>query len=163
MVHGLLTGKAFRDLLVERWGAKVAPGGKVDRDRVAEIVFADPAELRWLESELHPQVGERIAVWAGEHQDELRVAEVPLLFESGMESGFDATICVVADEDERRQRAEGEGKRLLEGREGRQLSQEEKAAKADHVVRNDGSLEELEASLAELLETLRGGGTTDRA
>jgi len=161
-VHALLGGEELRDLLVERWGDGVAPAGKVERDRVAEIVFADPAELGWLESQLHPRVGERIAAWAGEHPNELRVAEVPLLFESGMEDAFDATLCVVADEDVRRRRAESQGKRLLEGREGRQLSQEEKATRADHVIRNDGSLEELQASIAELLETLRGGGATDR-
>jgi dephospho-CoA kinase len=158
VVHQLLTTPEMRDLLVQRWGKDVAPAGEIDRTRVAEIVFADPAELRWLESELHPRVGARIADWAGEHGDAVRVAEVPLLFEAGMEGAFDATICVVADEDTRRERAKSEGKRLLGGREDRQLSQEEKADRADYVIRNDGSPEDLERSLAELLDRLRDGG-----
>jgi dephospho-CoA kinase len=160
-VHELLGSDELRELLVERWGADVAPDGEVDRDRVAEIVFADPDELRWLESELHPRVGQRIVAWAGEHEGELRVAEVPLLFESGMQDAFDATVCVVAEEDERRGRAEREGKRLLEGREARQLSQDEKADRADYVVRNDGSLDELEDRLSSLIDGLRDGKADD--
>jgi dephospho-CoA kinase len=161
IVHDLLATAEMTDRLVERWGEDIAPTGAVDRSRVAEIVFADPEELRWLESELHPRVGQKIATWATEARDTLRVAEVPLLFESGMEDAFDATICVVADEDLRRRRAEQEGKSLLDGREGRQLTQEEKAARADHVVRNDGSLEHLERNLADVLDALRGRGNGD--
>lgn len=157
VVQDLLATPELTRGLVERWGEEVAPRGNVDQRRVAEIVFSDPAELQWLESELHPRVGERIRDWAAEHRERLRVAEVPLLFEAGMEGAFDATICVVADEEVRRGRAEREGKALLDGREERQLSQKEKAARADHVVRNDGSVEQLERSLAAVIERLESG------
>jgi dephospho-CoA kinase len=156
LVHELLATDDLRDILIDRWGDDVAPSRTVDRDRVAAIVFAEPTELDWLESQLHPRVGERIARWASEPGHSIKVAEVPLLFEAGMENAFDAVICVIADERLRRQRAEAVGKHLLEGREERQLSQEEKAARADHVVQNDGSVEELERNLAAVIEKVRG-------
>jgi dephospho-CoA kinase len=157
VVHDLLGGAEVRDLLVDRWGSEVAPEGVVDRVRVGEIVFADPAELKWLESILHPRVGERIAVWrAGlDSETPLAVVEVPLLFETGMEGAFDATICVIAAEGLRADRAGARRTADLDARAGRQLTQDEKARRATHVVRNDGSIEDLERALAALMP---GGG-----
>jgi dephospho-CoA kinase len=71
-----------------------------------------------------------------------------------MESAFDATVCVVADDSTRAARVGDRGTQLLEGRSGRQLSQEEKAARATHVVPNDGSLTELEDQVARLVPKL---------
>jgi dephospho-CoA kinase len=79
------------------------------------------------------------------------VVEVPLLFETDMEGAIDATISVVAPDEARVERAGARGTRDLESRSRRQLSQEEKAAQATYVVTNDGSVEDLEAALAELL------------
>jgi len=131
----------------------------VDRMAVAEIVFGDPAELAWLEQALFPLVGVRIGEWragleaAGE--PDVGVVEVPLLFEAGIESLFDATIAVVADEGLRAARAAERGHENVGGRVDRQLTQDEKAARADHVVRNDGGLEDLEAAMAEVLNEIR--------
>ena len=63
VVHELLDSEPLVGRLSERWGAEVAPEGKVDRARVGEIVFGDPEELAWLESQIHPLVGERIGAW----------------------------------------------------------------------------------------------------
>jgi dephospho-CoA kinase len=157
VVHDLLGHEQVRAALVERWGAEVAPEGSVDRERVAEIVFGDAGELAWLEGVLHPLVGERIAAWVSSlpEDTELAVIEVPLLFEAAMEEGFDATVAVVAADEVRRERAEARGHGQLEERGARQLSQEEKSARADHVVRNDGSLEDLQARISELVAELR--------
>ena len=76
---------------------------------------------------------------------------MPLLFEAGMEAGFDKTIAVVADEDVRAERAGARGHRGVESRTARQLTQDEKARRADFVVRNDGTLDELEAELSRRL------------
>jgi dephospho-CoA kinase len=161
VVHELLRVPAVRSRLVERWGDEIAPGGEIDRARVAEIVFADPEQLAWLESELHPVVGQRIVEWAGRLPAGtfLAVVEVPLLFETGMEDNFDAVVAVVADDDLRSARASGREISSLEGRSGRQLTQEQKAARATHVIRNDGSLADLDAAVAELVETLSAGRT----
>ena len=109
----------------------------------------------WLESLLWPRVGERVAQFRASVEDApAAVVEVPLLFESGMESVFDKTIAVVADEGVRAERAAARGHELVEARTARQLPQDEKAQRADFVVRNDGDLRELEAKLSEVLSKL---------
>lgn len=158
VAHELLDTEEVCELLVERWGEEVAPGGVVDRDKVAERVFGNPDELAWLESVVHPRVGARIVAWREDAVIEpgIAVVEVPLLFETGMEAAFDATVCVVADEELSRKRAEARGQLGLPERSGRQLSPEDKAARATYVIRNDGSLEDLERQVAELVQRLRG-------
>jgi dephospho-CoA kinase len=156
VVHELLTTGEVRDMLVERFGDRVAPDGEIDRGAVAEVVFADPDQRGWLEGLLWPRVGERIAAWReelgqAEPPPKAAVVEVPLLFESGMQSAFDATIAVVADESVRAERAGTRGHVGVESRTSRQLTQDEKARLADVVVRNDGTLEELEQSLSTAL------------
>jgi dephospho-CoA kinase len=162
VVRELLGTDGVRDLLVEQMGPEVAPGGAVDRDAVARIVFADAEQRRWLESVLWPRVGERMAAWTQEVRGmdpapPAAVIEVPLLFESQLENVFDATIAVVVDEGLRAERAAARGHEAPEERAAAQLSQEDKAARADHVVHNDGTLEELKAELAALLERLGSG------
>jgi dephospho-CoA kinase len=136
--------------------------GAVDRGRVGAIVFDSTEELAWLESLLHPLVGERTAEWrAGLGPEvELAVVEVPLLFETGMEPNFDATVAVVAADETRARRAGLRGTEMLEARSDRQLPQSEKAARADHVITNDGSLEELERQVAELVGLLSQASRT---
>jgi dephospho-CoA kinase len=144
--------------VVDRWGAEVAPHGAVDRSRVAERAFASDVERSWLEGILWPRVGERVAAWRKEQATlgaSALVVEVPLLFEAAMDAAFDATIAVVADEAVRRERAAARGHRALDERAARQLSQEEKAARATYVVSNSGSIEELERALSDVLDRLR--------
>jgi len=159
VVHELLTTGEVRDALVERFGDKVAPDGEVDRSAVAEVVFSDPEQREWLEGILWPKVGERIWDWRGRQQasdppPRAAVVEVPLLFEAGMADAFDSTIAVVADESLREERAGGRGHRGLESRTSRQLSQDEKAQRADFVIRNDGSIDDLERALSAALEKM---------
>lgn len=159
-VHELLSTEEMRDLLVQRWGEQMLDQeGGLDRAAIASVVFADPGELEWLESELHPRVGERIQAWRESLSTDagLAVVEVPLLFESGMDRFFDATVAIVADEETRRRRAEARGHAGLEGRTGRQLTQEEKAQRATHAVVNDGTVEDLERKLSELVAEFTGG------
>jgi dephospho-CoA kinase len=159
VVHELLTTGDVRDALVERFGDQVAPGGEVDRSAVAEVVFADPEQRDWLEGLLWPRVAQRIAEWReqvvqNDPPPRAAVVEVPLLFESGMEAAFDRTIAVVADEEVRNERAGGRGHRGVESRTSRQLTQDEKARRADLVVDNDGTLEDLERALSSALATM---------
>jgi dephospho-CoA kinase len=80
--------------------------------------------------------------------------ETPLLFEAGLANLYDATLVVIADEGIRAQRAAARGHAVIAERTARQLTQEEKAARADHVVRNDRDLAALEQELAHVLEKL---------
>jgi dephospho-CoA kinase len=86
------------------------------------------------------------------------VIEVPLLYESGMDGIFDAVLAVVAPRELRAERAAGRGLGELEGRDGRQLSEAEKAARSDFVVTNDGTIADLEAKLESLLPELKSAG-----
>jgi dephospho-CoA kinase len=156
VAHDLLDDEQVRDALVKRWGEEVAPNGRVDRDKVGEIVFADRDELNWLESVTHPRVGAHVLEWRQSLGPEVQVAvvEVPLLFEAAMEDAFDATVAVVAPDEIRDQRLRERGQAGLEGREGRQLDQEEKGRRADHLIRNDASLQELELEVKRVIEQL---------
>jgi dephospho-CoA kinase len=160
VAHDLLDDEQVRAALVERWGEEIAPGGSVDREKVGEIVFNDRDQLTWLESVTHPRVGAHVMEWRQglEPGVEVAVVEVPLLFEAAMEDAFDATVAVVAADELRDARLRDRGQGGLEGREARQLDQEEKARRADHVIRNDASLQELESEVSKVIEQLRGDG-----
>jgi dephospho-CoA kinase len=157
VVHELLDAEPLLGRLVERWGPEVAPEGRVDRGKIGAIVFAQPEEIGWLEAQVHPLVRERIGAWfsALPPETEVAVVEVPLLFESELGGAFDTTVAVVSSDELRRQRAEARGHALVGEREARQLSQEEKAARAEHTIRNDGSVEDLERALSALAAKLR--------
>jgi dephospho-CoA kinase len=162
VVHDLYADPAVVDAVVARWGSGVAPGGAVDRTAVAQRAFAAPEERAWLERLLWPRVGTRMADWRTEQAarspaPRVLVVEVPLLFESGLDRAFDATIAVVADEHVRAERARERGHAALSERAARQLTQSEKAQRATHVIANSGSIADLEAALSEILVTLDGG------
>jgi dephospho-CoA kinase len=137
----------------------VAPEGRAERAAVAEKAFATPEDHKWLEELLWPKVGERMWAWRQEQAardpaPRALVVEVPLLFESGMDAVFDATIVVVADEAVRSGRAGARGHEAVDERTSRQLTQDQKAARATYVVENDGTVEELERGLSDVLARL---------
>lgn len=158
-MHALYDTAELREVVVARWGPEMAPGGQVDRAAVARRAFASPQEREWLESRLWPRVGSRVAQWRREvdgHEPRpaAAVVETPLLFEAGLEAGFDATIAVIAPEALRAQRAGERRHAALEERSARQLSQEEKARRATFAVANSGSIEDLERMLSTILVKL---------
>jgi dephospho-CoA kinase len=161
IVHELYAGEQLRDAVVERWGPEVAPGGMVDRAAIAARAFASEQERRWLEEQIWPLVGARVAGWLEQARKRepappAAVVEVPLLFEAGLEGIYDATIAVLAEEDVRAERAGARGHEAVGERDARQLPQDEKARRATYVVRNDGTVEELEAQLSAVLAKLGG-------
>jgi len=160
VVHELYAGDEVRDLVVARWGEEVAPDGVVDRTAVAARAFAAPEERAWLEGVLWPRVGAKVMEFreqalASDPPPPAAVVETPLLFEAGMESAYDATIAIVAPERLREERAGTRGHAAVAERTSRQLSQDEKAARATYAVVNDGSVEQLEERLSEVLAKLR--------
>jgi dephospho-CoA kinase len=157
VVHELLETEPLRGRLVERWGPEVISAEGVDRAKIGEIVFADPEELTWLEGQIHPLVQQRTAEWllSLPVDTDVAVVEVPLLFEAGSAKVFDTTVAVVTADEVRRERAAARGHALVDEREARQLTQLEKAERAEHVVANDGSVEDLEQALSALLAKLR--------
>jgi dephospho-CoA kinase len=159
VVHELYETAAVRDAVTTRFGQSVAPGGVVDRAAVAQRAFATPEDRDWLEGVLWPQVGARMVQWRDGLEQLIprpraAVVEVPLLFEADMDSAFDATVAVIAEERVRAERASSRGHHSLDERAARQLSQQEKAGRATYVVVNDGTVAELESKLSAVLDML---------
>ena len=159
VVHSLYETDAVRAVVVERFGREVAPDGVVDRAALAARAFATEEDRHWLEQLLWPRVGEAVVAWREQQQHvqpppRALVVETPLLFEAGLDRGYDATVAVVADESVRIARAGARGHRALAERTARQLSQDEKAQRATCTVVNDGTEAELEAKLSAVLDRL---------
>lgn len=159
VAHDMLATGEVVDLVRDRLGEEAIVDGAVDRDAVSRIVFGDSEARKWLEAMLWPRVGARIWEWRQEQErlsppPRALVVEVPLLFESGMAEIFDATVVIEAEHSLRRERAAARGHENLDEREARQLSAEEKAARADHAVLNDGSIAHLTDKLGALLDTI---------
>jgi len=159
VVHELYEDDDVLSAVRGRFGDAIEREGVVDRGAIARLAFAAPDGRAWLEELLWPRVGSRMASWRESVERSVPppraiVVEVPLLFESGMEAGFDATIAVVADEELRVSRAGARGHEALAERSARQLSQQEKAQRATYVVVNNGTVEELGSKLTALLEKL---------
>jgi len=148
VVHELYEDPEVKAALAERFGTS-------DRRVVSEQAVGDRDVLVWLEQLLHPRVIERTEAWRDElsrlpDPPDLAVNEVPLLYEAGAESRFDAIVVITAP---RKLRAERAGDRLDE-REQRLIPDEEKVSRADFAYVNDGSLEDLEAFVADVVRTL---------
>lgn len=157
IVHDLLgSDEGVRAAVRERFGDGVfGPEGQVDRSRIADIVFADPEQLDWLERLLHPRVVAAYLRW----RDDLAgrpdppavcVTEVPLLYEVGGDSRFDAVVVISASPDVRISRQV----RPMQDRERRLIPDEEKLSRADFAYVNDGSLEELDQFVSGVVEKL---------
>jgi dephospho-CoA kinase len=151
IVHRLYADPEVQQALVERWGADVLSGDEVDRKRVGEIVFGDRDELLWLEALLHPRVVAEQVRWRAEQTAPLAVVEVPLLYETGGESRFDAVVVITAPEETRRERTDVPD--VME-RQGRLLADEDKAERADFVYVNDGSLDDLDDFVRSVVQRL---------
>lgn len=138
------------DKVVERFGPNVlAPGGGLDREALASIIFSDPAARRDLEGIVHPEVRRMFAEGCEEYRDSDRVVvfSAPLLVETGMHTAFDLLIVVsapVATQIERLMRGRGMAERDVQARIAAQLPLEAKAEVADVLVGNEGTLEDLE-------------------
>lgn len=156
IVHRLLREDAdVKHAIVQRLGEGVLAEGEIDRARVGEVVFGDPQELSWLEELLHPRVSATYLRWRDELAElpsppAVCVTEVPLLYEVGAEERFDAVVVVTASPKVRVSRHV----RPMHAREQRLLSDDEKAARADFTYVNDGTLEDLDAFVSDVMDRL---------
>ena len=146
--------------VMERFGADVlAPGGELDREALASIVFADPAARRDLEQIVHPEVRRLFAEGSEAYRDTDRVVvfSAPLLVETGMHTAFEVLVVVsatVATQIERLMRQRGMSEAAIRARIDAQAPLEDKAAAADVLVDNEGSLDELESQVEQLWNDL---------
>jgi dephospho-CoA kinase len=155
IVHRLLRDdEEVREAVVAELGPGVlAADGRIDRAAVGRLVFGDPERIAWLERLLHPRVAEVQRQWRDEQAalpDPPRacVIEIPLLYEVGAETRFDAVVVITAPEAMRAARTP----LARDDRAARLLPDEEKVARADFAYVNDGSLDELDAFVGRVLE-----------
>jgi dephospho-CoA kinase len=148
--------------VVEAFGTGVLrEDGELDRGAMRTLVLRDPKERERLEGILHPLILARRDAWLEERETEgtpLAVAEIPLLFEVGLEGDFDLVVLVDAPDEvrfgrlvEERGFEADEAKGLMEA----QMALPEKRERADFIVYNGGSREELEIHALALLDLLR--------
>jgi dephospho-CoA kinase len=140
--------------VAERFGTEVIGPEGVDRAAVARVVFNDPDQLDWLEELLHPKVVRTHTAWREEvardrNPPRVTVTEVPLLYETGGQDRFDAVVVITASPHVRAER-----RPIADLREERLLPEEEKVRLADYAYVNDGTLEELDAFVADVMARL---------
>jgi dephospho-CoA kinase len=158
-VHKLYEGAAV--VPVEAAFPGTTAGGKVDRQKLAAALLANPDGFKRLETIVHPlvQAAEREFLHrAAAAGAEVAVLEIPLLFETGGDKRVDLVIVASAPEDIQRQRVLERQNMTLEKLEqvlGRQLSDDEKRARADFVVDTGGTFEEMHARVDRIIEELR--------
>jgi dephospho-CoA kinase len=136
--------------LRERWGDRVIGDDGADRRAIAEIVFTDTDELAWLEGLLHPKVVQEYTAWRDRQTAPVLVTEVPLLYETGGEERFDYVVVVTAPAHVRAERT----RVATAEREQRLIPDEEKVRRADFAYVNDGTVEELDAFVADVMAQL---------
>ena len=161
IVHHLLReNEDVRAALVAELGEGIqGEDGVPDRARIAEIVFADPEKLRFLEGLLHPLVALEYLRWREQlaalpSPPQVCVTEVPLLFESGGEKRFDKVVVITAPAKLREQRR----RVARDNRDDRLLPDAEKVKRADFSYVNTGTLEELDAWVGGVMAQLTGSG-----
>ncbi len=152
--------------VVDLFGPGILTEGKIDRRKLGAIVFRDPAALRKLERATHPLVLARIDQTLAERKPRVAVHEAIKLIESGAAERVDELWVVTAPRDvqiERLMRTRGLSREEAALRVDSQPPQEEKIARADVVIANDGDLDALRAAvglgwarLERLLEDERG-------
>lgn len=154
-------GNPCLDQIKSRFGSQIfKTDGSLDRAKLADIVFQDSAKLAALEAIVHPEVRrltsrERSRIAAGGAK--LAFYDVPLLFEKNMQDQFDAVVVVSASEEAQVARAmkrDRASRDKVYARLNAQLPLTEKVRLANYVLRNDGSVADLEQQVDELLTRL---------
>ncbi len=143
-------------LVIKLLGPEIITKNQIDRKKISNIVFSNPALLKALETILHPAVRREIRRLFDSVKNSVAykffVAEVPLLHEAHMENDFDAVITVIADEKIAKKRTADEEE--FERRSRFQLPQAAKEIKATYVIKNEGNLSALKAQVAALIPHL---------
>lgn len=161
-VREVLARPEVVDALVGWWGRGILDSeNRVDRKKIADVVFKDDYERRRLEALIHPLVRESRGVLIERARAEGArgvIVDAPLLFEAGVDAECDAVVFVEATRAARLGRVrEGRGwdEAELDRREKAQMPLDEKRRRSDHVLVNNGTLGELESRVAKLLAAIR--------
>lgn len=169
IVHKLLQETEIAAEVGRRFGMQVLNGAAIDRPALAQVVFDDDDALGWLEALLHPHVKRVFEEWAQRYEESPRppsllAAEIPLLFETGMQVAFDQILLVTAPEEARRRRVAAKLTQTeFSRRAAKQLAEDEKARLADFVYENTGSRRHMKAYVGEVFATIIAQTAADAA
>jgi len=145
--------------VIDRFGKEfVNSEGYIDRAKLAQVVFHDDAALKDLENIVHPLVRSKTNQIIDQHTSEtIIVNEIPLLLEKKMESLFDFLVIVISSEKNRLERLAQRGLTTEQAtaRMAKQVSDDERKAAADFLIVNDGNLDQLEADVEKIWQTLQ--------
>jgi dephospho-CoA kinase len=145
--------------VIDRFGKDfINSEGYIDRAKLAQIVFQDDAALKDLENIVHPLVRSKTNQIIDQHTSEtIIVNEIPLLLEKKMESLFDFLVIVISSEKNRLERLAQRGLTTEQAtaRMAKQVSDDERKAAADFLIVNDGNLDQLEADVEKIWQTLQ--------
>ncbi|MFH1618577.1 MAG: dephospho-CoA kinase [bacterium] len=156
--QALEKGKPAYMAAVKKFGAGIlGKDGALNRSALAAEVFTSPASRRWLENIVHPQVLRSISGMIKKSGPGIIAVDAPLLFEAGLEGFFDLTVTVCADKKDRMKRALARGwsRKDMLARIKAQWPQARKAAAADTVIDNTGSMRQLRDRAERLFAALK--------
>ena len=152
---------SMKDAILREFGKSVYSDGRLDRKRLAELVFNDHERLQKLSEIVHPRTIAEQGIRAKEVIDNgasIVVCEAALIYESGGEERFDYIVVVDADVDLRFRRAaerDGVDVEEIRKRDAMQIPAEEKVRRADVVIKNNGNLEELQTNTELIVNLLQ--------
>ncbi|HEY0683892.1 MAG TPA: dephospho-CoA kinase [Steroidobacter sp.] len=133
--------------LVAEFGSEILDdSGRLDRARMRERVFADPAQRKRLEAITHPAIREELAARAQRAEGPYQIHVIPLLIESGRAELYDRVLLVDTSEEEQMKRLmarDNSNKELAEQMLAAQASREDRLEAADDVIVNTGTLQDL--------------------
>ena len=173
LTGGIACGKSLLSCFLNEFGVATLDADDVvhslvpadERRRLAEKVFRDPAARKALERRLHPIVKERLRAFLDGPGDGLRVAVVPLVFEVQWDSEFDIICCVRssrAKQIERMMTTRGYSREEAESRLAAQMDVEEKAARSQYVIENEGTAGQLKEKAKEFVSWLKSSMCSPR-
>ena len=154
-------GSAALGMIATRFGPSViARDGTLDRPALAAIVFADRTARADLESIIHPEVYRRINDWFANRPagTAFAIADIPLLFETGHEHDFDSVVVCACEPFEQLRRLierDGLSEEAARARLAAQWPIGEKVARADYVIRTDGTFAATEGQVKKVFDALR--------
>ena len=160
LAHDLMRkGRPVYESVANAFGPGILDAdGEIDRTRLGEIVFADAEQRKRLNALVHPAVKDAIRAWLAGRPAGTAAAVViiPLLYEAGLETGWDAVICVASPRALQWSRLMDRGLSELEGRRrlAAQLETAEKMNRADRVIFNNGTKERLKEQVLLVLQRL---------
>jgi len=156
-----LTDEAICDKIILRFGDELKlSDGLLNLKLLSGKVFSSVEDKTWLESVLHPEILKRAYSLAKKSNNQIIVIEMPLLFEAGLESIFDISVCLVSDEKTLIERAAGRGwtKEEYRARAAAQFGIREKMRRADIIIENSGTEKDLSLKIKKFCGLIKAAG-----